>query len=149
MRVSYPALFYYDESEKTKYFVTFPDFENSATQGTDISDAMYMAADWLGGTVAYDIEHDIDIPKPSPINALSLVKNDPFKDDKDFKLEYDPEKSFISMVTVDLSEYLNGDTPIKKTLTIPKWADKIVHELNLNFSQTLTDAIMAHKITQG
>lgn len=30
---------------------------------------------------------------------------------------------------------------MKKTLTIPKWADRLGKELHLNFSKTLTDAI--------
>ena len=50
MLVSYPALFYYDTegSEVVPFFITFPDFTNSATQGESISDAIAMASDWLG-----------------------------------------------------------------------------------------------------
>lgn len=35
MLVTYPALFYYDDTDGTEatYFVHFPDFEYSATQG--------------------------------------------------------------------------------------------------------------------
>lgn len=50
------------------------------------------------------------------------------------------------MVSVDLSEYLGTDEPIKKTLTIPKWADKLGKDLHLNFSKTLTDVIMREKL---
>ena len=59
---------------------------------------------------------------------------------------YSREKSFISMVNVDLSEYLGSDQPVKKTLTIPKWADKLGNELHLNFSKTLTEAIIEKKL---
>lgn len=45
------------------------------------------------------------------------------------------------MVTVDVSQYLGEQVPVKKTLTIPKWADRLGKELHLNFSKTLTDAI--------
>ena len=148
MRLSYPALFYYDDRESVKYFVTFPDFKNSATQGDDITDAMYMASDWLGINLADLIGNGEETPQQSNINRLSLADNNPFKNDPDFTLTYDPAKSFISMVTVDLSDYLNNDHPIKKTLTIPTWADKLGHELNLNFSQTLTEAIAEYKIDQ-
>ncbi|HER3969034.1 TPA: type II toxin-antitoxin system HicB family antitoxin, partial [Streptococcus pyogenes] len=55
-------------------------------------------------------------------------------------------KSFISMVVVDVAEYLGSQEPVKKTLTIPRWADTLGHELGLNFSQTLTDAIADKKI---
>ncbi|PIO83557.1 hypothetical protein BSQ39_08265 [Loigolactobacillus backii] len=149
MLVSYPALFYYDNSENVKYFVNFPDFKNSATQGNDISDAMLMAADWLGLVVADMIEDNKDLPKPSDINRLSLKNNNPFADDPDMDLNYDPSKSFISMVTTDLTNYLDSGQPIKKTLTIPKWADKVGRELNLNFSQTLTDAITEKHLSRN
>ncbi|OTO77402.1 hypothetical protein A5865_001278, partial [Enterococcus sp. 12E11_DIV0728] len=47
---------------------------------------------------------------------------------------------------VDLSQYLGNNDPIKKTLTIPKWADKLGKDLHLNFSKTLTDAIVSKKM---
>lgn len=148
MLVTYPALFYYDDTDgvKATYFVHFPDFEYSATQGAGISEALSMGSEWLGITVADLIENDEDLPQPSDINSLSLIDNDPFKDDEDFVSTYDLDKSFISMVSVDVLEYLGSQEPIKKTLTIPRWADKLGREMGLNFSQTLTDAIADKKI---
>lgn len=141
MLISYPALFYYDPTETVKYFVHFPDFENSATQGDDISDAMFMASDWLGLTVSSLIEDGVDVPKPSAINTLSLQENNPFKNDPDFESTFDLDNSFISMVAVNISDYLGSQEPVKKTLTIPMWADKAGKKMKINFSQTLTDAI--------
>ncbi|SJZ89553.1 Predicted nuclease of the RNAse H fold, HicB family [Pilibacter termitis] len=148
MFVSYPALFYYEEAKEgypEGFSVFFPDFENcGGTQGDTISEAIYNAADWLGLVLSDDIENNREMPNPTPINLLDLEKNNPFKDD-DFDYEYNKEKSFISMVSVELSEYLKDSEPVKKTLTIPKWADKLGKELHLNFSQTLTDAIVYKK----
>ena len=148
MLVTYPALFYYDDTDgaNAPYFVTFPDFEHSATQGEDIADAMAMASDWLGINLADYIENGREIPTPTPINALSLASNNPFQDDENIDLVYDPSKSFISMVMVDVAEYLGSQEPVKKTLTIPRWADTLGRDLGLNFSQTLTDAIADKKI---
>jgi hypothetical protein ssui0_06392 len=148
MLVTYPALFYYDDTDgaNAPYFVTFPDFEHSATQGEDMADAMAMASDWLGINLADYIENGREIPNPTPINALSLASNNPFQDDEDIDLVYDPSKSFISMVMVDVAEYLGSQEPVKKTLTIPRWADTLGRDLGLNFSQTLTDAIADKKI---
>ncbi len=148
MLVTYPALFYYDDTDgaNAPYFVTFPDFEHSATQGEDMADAMAMASDWLGINLADYIENGREIPTPTPINALSLASNNPFQDDEDIDLVYDPSKSFISMVMVDIAEYLGSQEPVKKTLTIPRWADTLGRDLGLNFSQTLTDAIADKKI---
>lgn len=142
MLVSYPALFYYDQAEKEPFFVTFPDFENSATQGKSVADAMAMAADWLGLTVADEIENNRELPKPSAISTLSLAQDNPFPDE----LHYDASASFVSMVLVNLDSYLDGNVSVKKTLTIPKWANQLGNELKLNFSQTLTDAIAAQKL---
>lgn len=148
MLIAYPALFYYDDSIETKYFVHFPDFINSATQGKDLADALYMASDYLGLVVSDIIESDDPLPTPSKINNLSLAANDPFKNDADFTLTYDSEKSFISMVYVDINSYLGADNPIKKTLTIPKWANDLGMRYSINFSKTLTDAIV-EKTTNG
>lgn len=147
--MTYPALFYFDPDESVSYFVHFPDFPNSATQGKTISDAMMMASDYLGIIVADMLQQTDPVPAPTDINQLSLINNNPFKDDPDFKNHYDMTKSFISMVTVDLSSYLAADKPIKKTLTIPNWADKLGKKLKLNFSQTLTDAITDISLKSG
>lgn len=139
MLVSYPALFYKDP--EGGYFIHFPDFENSATQGNDISDAMFMASDWLGLVVSDNLEDGEKLPKPSNINQLSLSENDPFKYDEELRGYYIEKDSFISMVCVDLEKYLNYKKLVKKTLTIPKWANDLGNRLNLNFSQLLTTAI--------
>lgn len=149
MLVSYPALFYFENSENYEpgFSVFFPDFPNTGgTSGSTIPEALEMASDYLGILLADDIEEERELPIPSLISSLSLEGNDPFKEDEDFNLEYDSEKSFISMVSVDLSEYLSNNDPVKKTLTIPKWADKLGKDLQLNFSKTLTEAIMEKKL---
>lgn len=148
MLVSYPALFYYDfnDDDTDPYFITFPDFQNSATQGSDVSDAMAMATDYLGITIADYIENNCTLPKPSNLNEIDLEKNDPFKNDPEINSNFDREKSFKSIVLVDISKYLNQDDPVKKTLTIPRWADEVGKKLNLNFSKTLTEAILEKKL---
>ncbi|MBL1230126.1 type II toxin-antitoxin system HicB family antitoxin [Enterococcus sp. BWB1-3] len=150
MLVTFPALFYFEPEKdgySEGYSVFFPDFENfGGTCGDTVTEAMYMASDWLGITLADDIENGRKVPTPSQISQLSLVGNNPFKNDEELNYTYDPEKSFISMVSVDVSEYLDSQEPIKKTLTIPKWADKLGREMHLNFSKTLTDAIADKKL---
>lgn len=147
MLVAYPVLFYYDDTDGSgaPYFVHVPDLDGS-TQGDSIPHAMAMGAEVIGLLVSDLIEKGQPVPQPSNINHLSLVDHDPFKDDDDFAATYDLDKSFISLVTVDVSEYLGQQEPVKKTLTIPKWADRVGRELGLNFSQTLTEAIAEHRL---
>ncbi|MBP2619880.1 type II toxin-antitoxin system HicB family antitoxin [Streptococcus panodentis] len=149
MLITYPALFYYDDSEGedvAPYFVWFPDIGGVGTQGRDISDAIFMASDYLGLMVADLIEKNQELPVPSNLKSLSLTENNPFKDDAEITLDFDPDKSFISFVNVDVAAYLGQQEPVKKTLTIPRWADKLGREMGLNFSQTLTDAIADKKL---
>lgn len=110
MLVSYPALFYYDSSESVPFFITFPDFKNSSTQGKNVTDAMAMATDWLGINGADYLENGHIIPAPSALAAISLKQNNPYPND----LHYDSEQSFKSMVLVDLDAYLNGKTKVQK-----------------------------------
>lgn len=142
MLISYPALFYYDQTEKVPFFVTFPDFTNSATQGTDVTDAMAMAADWLGINIADYLENMHPLPKVSSLEEISLSKDNPYPDD----LKFDSKLSFKSMVLVNLDNYLNGEVKVKKTVSIPKWADRMGADLHINYSATLTDAIAQIKI---
>ena len=125
MLVTYPALFYYDDTDgaEATYFVHFPDFEFSATQGEGISEALAMGSEWLGITVADLIENDEDLPQPSDINSLSLIDNDPFKDDEDFVSTYDLDKSFISMVSVGWGK--SPSLSIKSATVIPNHSEPI------------------------
>ncbi|AZP92128.1 type II toxin-antitoxin system HicB family antitoxin [Enterococcus mundtii] len=149
MLVSYPVLFYLETSEDyaSGFSVFFPDFpEMSGTSGSDIPEALENASDYLDIFLAAEIAEDRTLPNPSLISSLSLLENNPIKSGSEFTLEYDAEKSFISMVSVDLTEYLGSEEPIKKTVMIPKWADKLGEEMHLSFSKTLTEAIVREKL---
>ena len=125
MLLSYPAIFYFDdESISVPYQVYFPDLDGM-TQGETIPDAISMGSEYLGLRLADDFENKKELPNPSNINELSLIKDAPFQEDEDFDFRFNPEKSFVSMINVDLTEYLGLKEPVKKTLTIPKWADKL------------------------
>lgn len=143
MKVSYPALFYYVQSEKVPFFITFPDFENSITQGENVTDALAMASDWLGVNIAEYLESGLEVPTATSLEKVSLTKNNLYPGD----LDYDPKHSFKSMVLVDLDDYLNGNEKVKKSVSIPKWADRTGAALKLNLSATLTEAIAKAKIS--
>lgn len=129
MTLTYPACFY---KEDDGYSVIIPDF-NSATQGDDIKEAIFMAEDLIAGLVLDAIEEGKSIPKSSePSNAL-----------------LEPEtygEGFVSVVLVDLDkkekEFKAQNKAVKKTLTIPQWVNKRAIDMNINFSQTLTEALI-------
>lgn len=134
MKIVYPAIFYYSD-EAVPYGVYFPDFDGY-TQGETLTEALDMASEYLGIYMADLVENGIALPKPTNINTLSLEANNPDKD-----TEYDKEKSFISAVMVDVSEYVESKELIKKTLTIPKWVNDLAIKKGINFSKELTEAI--------
>lgn len=123
----YPAIF---EKDKVGYGIFFPDVENAVTQGESIEDGLVMASDALGIMLASYLENSETLPAPTPIEDVKVEKG-----------------QFVTLVSVDLTEYLEMNDPIKKTLQIPKWADKIGLDMKLNFSKTLTEAI-AEKATK-
>ncbi|MEB2280179.1 type II toxin-antitoxin system HicB family antitoxin [Lysinibacillus xylanilyticus] len=124
----YPAIF---TTDPVGFDILFPDVEGAVTQGEDITDGLEMASDVLGIMLADLIERGENLPEPTPLNDV----------------KFDKGTQFVTLVSVELSEYLKMNEPVKKTLQIPKWADKIGQEMKINFSQTLTEAI-AEKATK-
>ena len=129
---AYPAIFMPEEDGG--YFIKFPDLQGAYTEmheEDDIAFGISMAEEALGLSLAGCIEDDDFIPAPSDINSLTV-----------------PLGGFVTMVKVDVEEYLRDNTPVKKTLTIPKWANKLGKRCGLNFSKVLTDAIVAENLNR-
>lgn len=101
-----------------------------------------MASDYLGIIASDLLEKEGNLPKKSSIKDLSIIDDFPFKDDADFEGYYDEDKSFVSMVYVDLKDYFSSQKLVKKTLSIPKWSNDLGNKLNINFSKVLTEAIV-------
>ena len=120
----YPACFY--KEKNGQYSVIFPDLDHLSTFGDDLQDAMEMAVDCLAGYI-YDLKQSkSELPTPS----------DPA--DIDINAEYDEyESAFVNLVSVDFEK------SVKKTLTIPAWLNDLAIKNNVNFSQTLQNALKA------
>lgn len=138
MFVTYPAIFYKNRSEEG-YTVVFPDLQGCVTSGENESESMHMAQDALG---AYLYEFYVD-RKPMPIsrdiaNVTITIDNE--------DREYFTEKgSFASLVGIDLADYVKkiDCKNVKKTLSIPSYLNEMGKNVNINFSQVLTDALKA------
>ena len=48
----------------------------------------------------------------------------------------------MTLVAVDVSQYFEKDKLVKKKLSIPKWVDERGKKLGVNFSASLTQAIL-------
>ena len=124
MKYVYPALF--EREDNGQYSVSFPDIEGAFTCGKDLTDAIYMAQDCLG-LVLYGMEEDKEeFPKPSTVSEYENT-----------------DRKFVSLVTVDLTEYkkMVDNKPVKKTLYIPKALNDQAEALGVNFSELLRQAL--------
>ena len=122
----YPAVFTAEEGGL--YSVDFPDLESCYTSGESLADALEMAEDVLALTL-YEYERDKkEIPAPSSPKSISLEENE-----------------FVNYVAADTMYYQKkfNSKSVKKTLTIPDWLNDLATAANINFSQTLQEALQA------
>ena len=130
MKYTYPACFY--QEDDGRFSVVFADFE-LATFGSDLADAMYMAADAAAGRILSMLNDGEKLPEPSNIK----------------KIKPEDSSGFVSMVYIDLDSLKpnHDESLVKKTLAIPSWLNKAAEKKNINFSATLKDALI-EKIAQ-
>lgn len=141
MIYTYPGLFMKSEDGLT---VTFKDFNNATTQGDDLNDCINMGQDLLTTLILDMKEDNKKIPFPSDLNSYDIKKEvnelNEFAGKKICKVE----DCFVSYVSVDPEEYakLHFNKLDKKTLTIPHWLNVRAQEKGINFSKTLTKALI-------
>ena len=131
----YPACFF---KEENGYSVVFPDLNWLATCGETENEAMSMAVDCLAGYL-YTLKNDGEqFPAASAMKDMSLEKVAK-------ELDADTTNAFVSMVSVDVAEYAKThfEKSVRKTLTIPAWLNIAAQQKNINFSQTLQEALLA------
>ena len=121
----YPAVFI---EEDGLYNVSFPDISGCATCGNDLAHAMEMAADSLALMLCEMEDCREMIPEPTPLKKVSAKG-----------------KAFVSYVVADTLEYRkkNNNKAVKRTVSLPQWLDIIATAQNINFSQTLQNALKA------
>lgn len=112
--------------EDNQYNVSFPDLEGAYTFGDNMSDALAMAHDLLEGWLIVAEDENDYIPEPSQPEQL--------------------KKSNLELiipieVNTDLARLKHKSKTIKKTLSIPEYLNTLAQNENINFSQTLTEAL--------
>lgn len=119
----YPAVFH---EENGGFRVEFPGLDGCVTQGDTFEEAYEMATEALGLYLETK-EGVFDYPKPIRLNKADIDQN-----------------SYVVMIEFDEVEYLKrtNSKSVKKTLTIPKWLDVLAVRNNVNFSQTLQNALI-------
>ena len=121
MKYVYPAIFVEDDGE---IGVDIPDIKGCHTFGDNLTEAMEMAKDALEMMLVSYEDDNQDIPTPSKI--------------KDIKAD-----GFVSYVLADTDEWRRefDSKAVKKTLSIPSWLNFRAERADINFSQTLKEAL--------
>ncbi len=120
MKIVYPATI---EKIDNQFWLEFPDLDGCQTWGDTLEEVLTNAEEALEGYLLSLMENNTPIKKASDLKDITCVKG-----------------AVATYVCCDLE--VKSIKPIKKTLTIPEWVNKIGVEHNINFSQTLTDAIL-------
>ena len=118
----YPAIFH---KEDNSYWVEFPDLEGCNTFGDTLPEVMEFAQEAMEVYIETLLENRRELPKPTEINNI-ITQDD----------------SFVSLVTCKMDGYLKKSRAIKKTLTIPEWLNDLAEQNQINFSQTLQNALL-------
>ena len=125
-RTFYPAVFV--PEEEGGFSVYFPDVAGCFTQGESIDEAYEMSVDALG--LMLTCLEDDKKPLPVPSDPAKITPED---------------GGFIVMIDFNMLEYKkkHSTKSVKKTLTIPEWLNEEAIARNINFSQTLQEALIA------
>lgn len=122
-RYFYPAIFQYEEGQEIS--VLFPDLD-CATCGVDDKDALLSARELLG-CVLYGLEEDgEEIPAPTPLSDIKTQDN---------------EKVVLIDVYMPSVRMAEENRAVNRTVTLPAWLNAAAVERNINFSQTLQEAL--------
>lgn len=118
----YPAIFTKYDNEEC-YTVEFIDLEGCITEGENLQEAFYMAADAMG----LYLDEKTEFPNvTTDFSNIKLEKN-----------------QFISFVNIDMDEYRKkfNNKAMNKTVTLPTWLNTLSEKNNINFSQVLQKAL--------
>lgn len=123
-RMFYPAIFH--KAEEGGFWVTFPDIPECMTQGENMEQAYEMAFDALGLSLTTMETAGEDFPRPSDPDEIAVGDG------------------ILVVIEFNLAEYRrkNCSRAVKKTLSIPEWLNEAAIRENINFSQTLQEALL-------
>lgn len=120
---SFPAFLYYDDDGIS---IEFPDLPGCCPCAKSTEEAFRNAREALGLHL-FGMEQDGDpIPHPTRISDLHP--------------ENDAVVAMFEVFMPAVRDRMNNKV-VKKTLTIPAWLNSVALENNVNFSQTLQDAL--------
>jgi predicted RNase H-like HicB family nuclease len=126
MECVYPAVFH--ANGDGSYTITFPDLPGCVSEGKSVGDALHMAQAALAQWIGYLADKGQDIPEASPIAGVAVAACE-----------------FANLVRVDAK----GGRAVRRTVSIPRWMDKMASESGLSLSKVLQDALSKRVAAEG
>ena len=120
MKVVYPAVLHREDGA---YWIEFPDLEGCQSFGDTLMEIMDNAKEALTGYCLTLIEEQRKLPAASDLDTIEMEDGDG-----------------IVVVEANLKDATKS---VKKTLTIPAWLNAAAESRNINFSETLQNALVA------
>lgn len=123
VKAAYPVIV---KQEKTNlYLVHIIDFD-SDTSGSTLSEAIEMARDAISEEGV--ARQNVGLPLPKPSFNVKTSKD-----------------TIVTYVDIDLAKFrrMSDNRTIKKTITIPSYLNELGREHDINFSETMTNALKA------
>jgi predicted RNase H-like HicB family nuclease len=130
-KLFYPAIFH--TADEGGFWITFPDFPECMTQGDDMQESYEMAVDALGLCLSSREQEKQPIPPATDISKITVSSDE-----------------YCVVIEFDMLAYKKrtNSKAVKKTLSIPEWLNEEAVALDINFSQTLQEALI-HKISSA
>ena len=122
MLIIYPAIIHFEDGA---YWSEFPDLKGCFSSGDTIEEIIVNSQESLTVHTEVLLEKGTALPTPTNIKDIHVEKD-----------------SFTTLISVDLSKFLNRAKTVKKTLTIPSWLNDIAMRENVNFSGILQNALI-------
>lgn len=134
MKNIYPVIFTPLNDEKDTVLVEVPDL-GILTEGYGMVDAVYMARDAIGLKGITREDEGKDIPNPSSLNDIDVLKGT-FAEDG---------KGYVSLVDIDFVEYRRrvDNKTVRRNVTLPNWLNQEAEKAHINVSRVLQEALMA------
>lgn len=132
---SYPAIFFKEKSGG--YSAIFPDLNHLGDCGETLEETIKNAMSILAFYL-YEAKRDGDkIPAPTDIKKVNPASEMDENDD------YAPEDIFVNLISVDVEECAKKyfEKSIRKNVTIPQWLNDEAIARDINFSETLQEAL--------
>lgn len=130
MNIVYPVIFTQTNDEQDTYLIEIPDL-NGVTQGLGLSDAFYMARNYIGNALLEC--RDADIPSATSPTDIDISSSQ-FSGSG---------KSFVSLVDVDMNMFrqMMGSKSVRRNVSLPEYLDKAAENAHLNVSKILQEAL--------